>query len=1099
MISLLQVGKKKGESWKWVCSDSNIRPYRNSNLDIFPEPELLLAFRQWVSKPLCVNHQSNSVDAIRGIILDTYYDRKFKRVIGLCALDKVTYPDLANKVKLGYCTCVSMGVGVGRAICSDCGNVARTEQEFCSHMKNKSCYGEINVGLQPIELSIVVNGADPQAKIRTIIAAANTVNNHLAEKENELNKLSHSTNFNADQLKRLSEELEHDLKNANDKLAEIKDYLESPQEVDAAYGMSSGRLNDPTDEIDQSTNLNLPDRFAANNNALLNEVQELKVALEQRLHGIEKGLDNLNRNKEEIMAKDAMNKQGYFQGGGEGNEPTPGQKKYPIDPKNEELRLKDKHMVGESPLPEVGAVDGMHPSPTSADQKDELERKKMLARAERREAALQTAKETIMNQKKAYFHGGGGINEPLPGKVKYDIDPLNEQLRNKEDKQMVGQKPFPDVGKVDGLHPSPLSADEKDELKRKELLQRASLKARFVRVANADGTDNLGGSVWQVYKKDDSGEKLVFTASVDEITNGNSDVLFDVIATKEFGTSMLEKIRKVGLSNASSLYKKAQAVAAPGGMPSGTPDMGGPAAAPAMPEAPMPEAPPVEDKGGKGDPKEAALKLAEELRDKSSDMLELVRELTGEQGQMGEGGLEALPQATASLAPLYKMKKELGVALLSGAKKSLAEIKDHLEEIELIASTVDAGTMSKYSMIVEDAFEDAKKVVADSADLKAAYVKYAEGVVGLQKRAEEVEDMNDARKKAKKPEEKKEVCCKECGCACKVSDCEDTLLADVPEDLTTVDFEEEPELAEVGDKDTEKDAEIAALKEQIADLEGKEPEVLPVDDTNDLKVEVDNNGVFKGVTASFDLTTKEGRTAYRAKLAADATGKLPSGETESVESMKHSDMLDHSEGLADGQTELDVKPSDELGKIENVVEQQKKDLEVARTEPKVRKEAERLNQLISEGKVSEGELDSLVTHGLDAEVVKYWRQFYGQAGKEGSEFAKLLTTETMKAKAEEDMKTYKVKVARAYDLANEMVRRGLLTDDRTSIGAQVDEIMRWNDEAFDSYRRIVARHAPLSMKKEASMPQVGLIGTGDNKPAVDFQSELDAAFSGRKY
>src|ERR1700743_1551046 len=101
--------EKKGDSWRWMCNDTNLRPYKNSNGDIFPEEELLKAYKNWVGKPLCIDHKSSSIDAVRGIILDTYYDRALKRVIALCALDKVTYPDLAKKVSLGYSTCVSMG------------------------------------------------------------------------------------------------------------------------------------------------------------------------------------------------------------------------------------------------------------------------------------------------------------------------------------------------------------------------------------------------------------------------------------------------------------------------------------------------------------------------------------------------------------------------------------------------------------------------------------------------------------------------------------------------------------------------------------------------------------------------------------------------------------------------------------------------------------------------------------------------------------------------------------------------------------------------------------------------------------------------------
>jgi len=1164
--------EKKGESWRWVCSDIGLKPYKNSNGDIFPEEELLKAYKNWVGRPLCVDHKSSSVDAIRGIILDTYYDRALKRVIALCALDKVTYPDLAKKVSLGYSTCVSMGTAVGKAICSDCGNVARTEHDFCVHMRNKSCYGEINIDLQPIELSLVVNGADPQAKIRTIIAAANTVNNHLAAQEKELIILSDSTNLEADQLHRL-EELEEDLKQANGKLAELKQIIESDdngsgETVEATYGQSSGRYEDPSDEVNQdSVGLNLPERLASNNDALIEEVKDLRASLERRLHNMEKSLDKLQRNKEEIMSKDAMNKTGYYQGGGGVNEPTPGQKKYPVDPLNEQSRSKDKHMNGESPFPDVGPVDGMHPSPSSAEPKDELERKKMLARAEeeqlaeramRRAAALQKAKENAdsMN-KEGYFQGGGGVNEPTPGKQKYPVDNLQYELREKEDKQMVGQKPFPGVGAVDGMHPSPASADQKDELARKKLLQRASLKARFVRVANTDGTDNLGDSAWQVYAKDESGEKLVFSASVDEISGGRSDVLFDVVATKDFGTKMLEKIRTVGLTKAAAVYKKAQAPAGPGGAPGGPADAGGPGPAPAMPDPgagpdagpPPPDGGPEgkpEDEGGKGDPKEAALKLAEKVRDLSSDLLEAIRSLTGEQSQMGEmeEGLEAMPKgASATLAPLYKMRKELNAALTSGVKKSLAELREHADELELIASVVESDTtLNKdyVETIVEDALEDAKKAVADGHGLMRAFSKYARGTAGLIKRAEEAEeaallaeaedDQNDAKakksdkKKSEKAEkeeaeesEKEEEDDEDCSFADDDSDDSNDSLdgfddlglgddgLDIGDDMTHSD-EDDDMLGGDHDHEGHGDSDLGDMADALPS------EDMPADDMNDTMVDLPPGAavpsgakaVQEGKMASFDLTTKAGRVAYRAKLARDASGKEDDGAAVDEGSLPWTDMLDEADKLADGQTQLDVKPSDSLGLVETPEEQHKKDMEVAKAEPKVRKEAERLNVLISEGKVSKDQLDELISRGLDPEVVKYWKQYYGQAGKEGSEFAKLLTTETMKAKAEEEMQGYRVKVARSYDLANEMVRRGLLNDDRTSISAQVDEIMRWNDDAFDSMKRVVAKHAPLAIRKEASsVPQVGLIGSGDAYSApgttTDFQSALDAAFSGRKY
>lgn len=1068
--------EKKGDSMRWVCNDPAIMPYKNSNGDIFPEEEILKAYKNWIGKPLCVDHKSSSVDGVRGIILDTYYDRKMKGVIGLCALDKVSFPELARGLTAGYKTNFSMGTAVGRAICSSCGNVARTERDFCSHMKTRTCYGEINADLSPIELSIVVTPADPQAKFRNIIAAANIINEQLSKQEQD---------------PRL-QELEENLKVANERLAELKDIIEQEtSESNLPYGQT-GDLNPPSDEVNQtSIGLNMPERFAspANNDVLLKELKTLRASIEQKLTNIETNLQ-----KEETMsANDPMNRKAYFQGGGGVNEPTPGQKKYPVDPMNEKLRSEDRHMVGQPPFPEVGSVDGMHPSPSSVEPKDELERKKMLARAERRASALIKAKENFMSTKEAYFQGGGGGNEPTPGQKKYPVDPANEKLREKEDKQMVGQKPFPGVGDVDGLHPSPESVDEKDELERKKMLARASLKARFVRVANVDGTDNLGASNWQVYSKSNSGDKLVLTASVDEISGGNSDALFEVIATKEFGSKMLEKIRSVGIAKAASVYKRAQALPAPDAAPT-APDMGAPAAVPAMPDASP------QDDGGEGDPKDVAVKLAEKLRDLSSDLLEAVKNLVGEQTQMGEmeEGLDSLPKAASSmLRPVYAKRKELHEVLLSGMKKSIAEVNEHTEELGLITSILEAGNTvnPEYTnTIVQDAFVDAQAVLADADALLRGYVKYARGTISLLKRAEEAEqaslldaaDVNDSHDATTKKEEKTtEDETTKTNDDNSVNDSEDLMSVDDENDHLDLDLN-------MGDEDL-------MVPEHDEEME-MEHEAEP--DMNDVMMDVDPaslSGKKVEIKAAFDLSTKSGRTAYRAKLAADATGKMDDGESQDVSSLKYSDMLDKANALADGQTKLDVKPSDNLGSIETLEEKQKAMLEVAKASPKVRKAAERLNSLISEGTVAVADLDGLVAEGLDAEVVKYWKQYWGQAGKEGSEFGKLMTSEASKAKQAEEMNSFKVKVARAYELANDMVRRGILAEDRLAVNAQVEEIMKWNDEAFESMKRVVAKHTPASLRKEASIPLVGVTGDMTSAPSLDFQSELDLAFANRKY
>lgn len=1102
----LNVGwDKKGDSWKWFSNDSTVFPYKNSNGDIFPEIELIAAHRKWVGKPLCVDHKSDSVDAIRGVILDTYYDQMHKRVIALCALDKVSYPELARKVATGYSTSVSMGTGVSVAICFDCGKAARVEADFCHHMRNRTCYGEINTGLNPIELSIVVNGADPKAKIRTILAAAQEINQNIQTKEEEFGMAKNSSSL--DEYKEKLQDINDDLQKLNSKITDLQASLDTGDETQPAYGMTGFKeqMDNPLPNTDFS--LNLPQRNVEgkNNTALLLEIKA-------SLRGMEDYLTQFSTKIKEELMSDNMNKKGYFQGGGGVNEPTPGKPKYPKDPMNEDLREKaDKQMVGQKPFPDVGDVEGLHPSPESAEQKDELERKKMLARAEseqrsiRRAAALQKAKENLMEQKKqAYFQGGGGVNEPEPHKVKYPKDPLNEHLREKEDKQMVGQKPFPDVGAVDGLHPSPQSADEKDELKRKEHLRRAALKARFVKAAAADGSEDLGKSSWQVFVDD----KLAMTASVDEITGGNADILYDSVATKEFGTKLVSSIRDLGIAKTASLFKKSQAVTGMGAEPAAPADMGG--AAPVPPTAgdmaePLPapgaEEPKME---GAGDLKDTVMELAEKVKDgvsevntNVSDLDEALKALVGEQSEMGD--VEELGKA-ASLGTLHTMRKEINEALVDSFKKASDELKEHEEELKLIAGILEDGSVDDsnkeyVTSIVEDAISDAKTAVADSFKLMGAFVKYAKGTESLLKKQAEIEELDASDGSSTSADSAKasdgSSTSEDSAKASDGSSASDSCKAD---DVNDHFGEGESTGMPAGlyhakssgdSADKASDAMCAADSECASDL-------------NDVKLEVDLPDADMGkmfekakVVASEkpNLSTKEGRAEYRAKLAA--------------ESVEFSKMLDEAHPQGGTQTALDVKPSDELGKVEDKIERHKKMLEVAEMPPKVRKEAARIQELVKAGKLAAEDVDNLVAHGVDPEAVKYWKEMWGEAGKEGSEFATELVKEHAKAELEKEVATHKVKLARAYEVAYDMVRRGLLAEDNSAITAQVNEIMKWNDEAFDSMKRVIAKHAPLSLSKKA-MPQVGIMDSAPEQLTKEAQSDdlasaLEQHFSSRRF
>lgn len=1059
---------KTGGTWRWTSNDPSIKPYKNSNGDIFPEEELVKAYKKWQHKPLCIDHKSSSVDHVRGFIVDTYYDRNLKRVIALCALDKAGYPQLARQVSTGVSNCVSMGTAVGKAICTDCARVARTEADFCDHMRHKSCYGEINVDLNPIELSIVVNGADPRANIKHIIASANTLNNYIDSKSKELNKLADSYNaqisFTKDDGKGDSgvTNVSVNSKDLETFRADVSKAIEDFQKLQSSL-TNEENMQDHTNDLASSKS---PEFVSEDNSGLappharyasadvevdsIAELHKVTASIETKLDLMKQSLDKLEKTSTQIQEENMsgsnnINKTGYFQGT---EEPTPGSPKYTADPLNVKLRTDgDKHMDGETPFPNTGPVDGLHPG--------DLEKKKMLARAESEERAMRrnaivTLAKQALEDKKAYFQNGDGKDNPgtpTPGKPKYPVDKMNEDLRD-EDKHMTGKKPFPGVGPVDGMFP--------EDLKTKELLSRATLRGRFVKAKNANGTQDVKNSAWEIFL----GDKLILTASVADLTRGRDDIDYTNIATTEFGTKLIASVKAFGSDGVKSILKQAQAQDA------------GPA--PAAPAAPAPEAPPVaeeggEDKGADGDPKVAALKLAEKVRDLSSDLVEAVRALTGEQAEMGteEGGAPAMEMGTAtasdetfSTTAFNSIRQELNGALTSAIKESIATLNDHGQELEMISGMYDKGAVTSKNeevigSLVEDALTEAKSAVADGFKLMTAFVKYARGTKAIVKRAEIEAELNALAEGETMS-----------GTDTQMGDDLMALINDTNTDLTDV-------KGLMGDDEGGLDPTTEALADDLeANVEIKPDEL---DQLGELPP-----GSTVNVTASFD--SREGRAAMRAKLAADT--------------LKTSPHLNEAHPGGGTTVDFDVKPSGDGAHVEDLEETHKAMLDLANAPPKVRKEAEAIHRLVSEGKLDPSDLDALVAEGLDKDAVAYWKKFYSQVDG-GSEFASELVKEHVKAELETELNTYKVKLARSYELAYDMADRGLCHHERSAISDQVEEIMKFNDESFESLKRVVARHAPVMRKEAGRMPQVGFLGDGEINTAApaDEYAQLSAMFS----
>lgn len=1051
---------KSGGTWRWMSNDSNVKPYKNSNGDIFPEEELVKAYKKWQHKPLCIDHKSSSVDHVRGFIVDTYYDRKLKRVVALCALDKAGYPQLARQVSTGVSNCVSMGTAVGKAICTDCARVARTEADFCDHMRKKSCYGEINVDLNPIELSIVVNGADPRANIKHIIASANTLNTYLEAQASKLDtyQATITNNVTGSPISISGNDLQSFKDDFNRALGELESINSKISEKDTNDMVSNQSPDSLSESGLDDSGLAPPHARYASADVEVDSIADLRkvtAAIELKLNNMKQSLDKLEKTSTKIQEENMsgpnnINKTGYFQGT---EEPTPGSPKYTADPLNGKLRTDgDKHMDGQSPFPDTGPVESLYPG--------DLEKKKLLARAEaedramRRNAIVTLAKQAL-EDKKAYFQNDDGKKEnpgtPTPGKPKYPVDKLNLDARD-DDKHMNGKKPFPGVGPVDGLYP--------EDMKTKDLRSRASYRARFIKVPNpTTGAQDLSKSAWEVFL----GDKLLLTASVAELCNGRTDIGYGNIANKEYGAKLIDTVKTFGSEGVKALLKQAQVPP--------------PAEAPA-PAAEVPAAEgdmDGEDKGGSGDPKVAALKLAEKVRDLSSDLVEAVRALTGEQAEMGaeEGGAEMGAMASDesfSTTAFNSIRQELNGALTSAIKESIATLNDHSQELEMISGMYDKGAVNSNNeevvgSLVEDALTEAKSAVADGFKLMTAFVKYARGTKAIVKRAEIEAELN---------------------ALAEGETMSDTQMGD---DLMALINDTNADLGAVADLMGDENDVVDPTLDADLNLEASEGELSADDDLDAQTINLEHgaqvpanaapDAVFN-VKASFD--NKEGRAAMRAKLAA--------------ETIKFNPILHDAHPSGGTTTDLDTKPSGDGGHVEDLEEKHKAMMDVATAPPKVRKEAEAIHKLVSEGKLDPADLDALVAEGLDKDAVAYWKKFYGQVDG-GSEFASELVKEHVKAEIENELNTYKVKLARSYELAYDMADRGLCHHERSAISDQVEEIMKFNDDSFESLKRVVARHAPVMRKEAGRMPQVGFLGDGEINPAapVDDYAQLSAMFS----
>lgn len=188
---------KDFERYSKICRNAN------QNGDFFSEEELKKTYKSFIGKSVFVDHDNENVEKARGIIIDAVWNDRGKYVELLEAIDRKAYPELARAVELGYANSTSMGCRCGSSICSICGNIAKTEDDFCEHVLNYkgSTYNglpvfEDNRDIEFFENSIVCEPADPEAKILEKVASRNysSIRTHSTKSKQDFSSVINESN-----------------------------------------------------------------------------------------------------------------------------------------------------------------------------------------------------------------------------------------------------------------------------------------------------------------------------------------------------------------------------------------------------------------------------------------------------------------------------------------------------------------------------------------------------------------------------------------------------------------------------------------------------------------------------------------------------------------------------------------------------------------------------------------------------------------------------------------------------------------------------------------------------------------------------------------
>lgn len=153
----------------------------NVNSDYFEEEEILNSYKTFEKFGYVFTHHKNKDPKnSKGDILFAHFNPRMHRVELVVKIDRRKAPKIAADIDKGKMWDVSMGCKVPYDICSICGNVAKTENDYCTHIRHNK--GEVlpdgrkvymkNKNPRFFDISFVYIGADRTAKSLKKIASA---------------------------------------------------------------------------------------------------------------------------------------------------------------------------------------------------------------------------------------------------------------------------------------------------------------------------------------------------------------------------------------------------------------------------------------------------------------------------------------------------------------------------------------------------------------------------------------------------------------------------------------------------------------------------------------------------------------------------------------------------------------------------------------------------------------------------------------------------------------------------------------------------------------------------------------------------------------